>query len=264
MAPEPIFRGSARRLRFPAQRGFTLLEVLLALTLVAMIAAIVASSLQIVILTWEKGDQRLESIERTRHLLEFIEDDIRGAFPYVAPFDVPGTGTANVGAFFGDHERINFISTTPLLSADLPSTGLREVSYWVAPGKGLMLREAPLLYTDLYSEDRGSTLPVAPIVRDVKFEYLYVAHSRVTGELESSWEESWGSVEEISSATGIHAMMSFTDERVRSYALRYLPAAVRVTMTIDTEDADGHTAPQKLDPVVIPIMASQLYEADRQ
>jgi type II secretory pathway pseudopilin PulG len=238
--------------------------VLLAVTIVAMLASIVAVSLQIAVQTWEKGEQQLARIERTRHLIEFLAEDIRAAFQFRSPFEVAGGGTTNVSAFFGDDQRINLITTAPLITATLPSTGLREVSYYVTPGKGLMMREAPLVFTDLYSDKRGVVLPIAPIVRDVKFEYLYQLYSRLTGELENEWQESWGSVEELSAATGIMARLAFTDEKVRSHSLRNLPAAVRVTLTIEVEARDGRTESERLDPIVIPIQAAQLYEAKRQ
>jgi prepilin-type N-terminal cleavage/methylation domain-containing protein len=240
-----------------AEAGFTLIEVLLTMAIVAMLSAIVASALQIALLTWEKGEKRIEALERTRHLLDYITEDIRAAYAYRTGFD-----GQNLSAFFGDRKRVNFISSAPLISAGLPSTGLREVSYWVDGGKGLMLREAPLLHSELFDEDRGTMLAIAPAVREIRFEYLYQQYSRLTGQLDNIWNESWGAVSELSAATGITASLSFGDENARMRSLRALPSAVRVTLVVALDERGSET--ETLGPVTIPVMVQQLYEAKRQ
>ena len=243
--------------------GFTLLEVLLSVTIIAMLAGIVAASLSITLTTWEKGEAKIESIERTRHLIEFMGEDIRSAFPYRTSFELEEGSKTNAGAFFGDSDRVNFISSAPQLGAGGVSTGLREVSFWVEGNRGLVMREAPLLHSDLFSDDRGNVLEIAPLVHKVKFEYLYLNYSRSTNEMLSKWSDSWGSVDELSMSTGIHASLNFVDEDVRLFSLNRLPAAVRVTMTIELQGKDETTVTQKLEPVTIPIMAAQVYEAKR-
>lgn len=241
------------------ERGFTLMEILLTMVILSMLATITASSLQIAIQTWSKGEERVEKIEQSRHLLDFIAEDIRAAFPFRTIVD-----NSNVSAFFGDPDRINFVTTTPLINAQSMGTGLREVSYWAESGKGLLLREAPLLHTDLYSDDRGIVMEVAPNVQSIHFQYLYQTYSRTSWEIENIWSDSWGSIEELSSSTGIGARMSFQDENIRLRSLRYLPSAIKITLSLSQEDKDGRSVVEELEPIIVPIMQAQLYEAPRQ
>lgn len=248
----PLRSLASARARRPLQDGFTLIEILMAMTLVGMITSILATALFITMNTWEDGERQVESVEQLRHLLEYIAEDIRGADPYTFREE-----NQLYSAFFGDKKRINFISTSPPLTAGVQFTGLKEVSYWVDAEKGLMLREAPLLHSEFYDEDYGNTVVVAPQIKKAEFEYLYQEPSRLTGEVEEKWSDGWGPAEELQSVTGIKSSLSFMDEDVRRFSLRRLPMAVRVTLTYEEQSEEGKGQTYKFEPVVIPIQSSK-------
>jgi prepilin-type N-terminal cleavage/methylation domain-containing protein len=64
-----------------SETGFTLIEVLVSITLMAMVAAVVLSAMRSGMLVWDKGTKRIESVRRSRAVLEVLNDQIRGAIP---------------------------------------------------------------------------------------------------------------------------------------------------------------------------------------
>ncbi len=256
----PIIMGNrqSRVGNHAVRAGFTLLEVLLSVAIIAMLTGILAGALHVTMQTWERGEGRIERVEKIRHLLDFIAEDIRGAYSYRTKVE-----ERLFSAFFGDKDRLNFISTSPPLTSGMVFTGLKETSYWVDPATGLMLREAPLLHSDLFDEERGVTLVVAPDIRAIQLEYLYQERSRLTGSIESEWSESWGALDELSEATGVRASLHFMDENVRRYSIRRIPRAVRMTLRYEEVFPNGMKKSKELGPVVVPIMAGQTFQPTR-
>ena len=73
---------------FPRQGGFTLLELIISLTIVAVILVIIFGSFRIGIRAWEKGESDIESHQRHRIVLELISRQMASmAFKKIKRFD---------------------------------------------------------------------------------------------------------------------------------------------------------------------------------
>jgi type II secretion system protein J len=143
-------KGLDRRRTSPGEAGFTLVELLLALFLFALIAGVVFAAFAAVASGVEKGRQHIELYRVGRVALLRMAQEIGAAIP--APSSRLGTvesGTALLGKKHADGEigqdRIDFL-TVPYrrYSASVPSYEICRVAYYVADnlqGKTALFRE---------------------------------------------------------------------------------------------------------------------------
>ncbi len=100
------------RQRKYGQKGFTLLELLIALTIVAVIVTIISGALKISVRAWEKGERDTETNQRFRLVLERMENQISSLMiPY--PDDSP-----KKFYFKGDSKSLSFPSLISLIPGE--------------------------------------------------------------------------------------------------------------------------------------------------
>jgi general secretion pathway protein J len=96
------------------QRGFTLIEILVALALMAMIATILITSLQIGGHTWQRVMRAASSTEDIAQAQEFI----RARLNTLYPGDHAGADIAEPGFLVSNGESLEFSGAAPESSAD--------------------------------------------------------------------------------------------------------------------------------------------------
>lgn len=134
--------------RHPAQTdptacGFTLIEVIVALTLFAIIGGIIFSSLQMSLTIYERSQDRIEEAVRHRALLDLMKRQLGSLYPLrpTAAFaSQEGQGTvedpvdslmqSQVPLFFGTESHVTFITVAPRTLRR--SRGLSVVTYGLA------------------------------------------------------------------------------------------------------------------------------------
>ncbi len=108
--------------------GFTLVEMMVAVTLVALMALALWSVLRISVTSWKRGTEEIDANQRHRATMDLVQKQIASMYPLVPPLDLQaGTGVAPV--FTGTEAGMQFISLCPLRFRDHP--GLALVSYEV-------------------------------------------------------------------------------------------------------------------------------------
>ncbi|MBF0475994.1 MAG: type II secretion system protein [Deltaproteobacteria bacterium] len=124
--------------------GFTLIEVLLSLTIIAMMLAIIFSSMSVGFKAWEKGEKAIDNITQESIALTLMARQIRSA--YVQPLLlIKGSNPF----FRGGPNSVRFISTFSLTNGN--RTGLVQVCYKLfegGGGKGRTLKIYESLLTD--------------------------------------------------------------------------------------------------------------------
>ena len=110
------------------QSGFTLLEMIVAVTLVAMMAVGLWAIFRISLRSWSRGTEFMDANQRHRGILNLVRKQMASAYGLSAPADPqqPGAGTL---IFNGTENGLRFISLNSLLFQDSP--GLTLVSYEV-------------------------------------------------------------------------------------------------------------------------------------
>ncbi len=160
--------------------GFTLLELLLSLTIFSVVAVIVYATLSFCSRAVESGEARSTENQRARAALALISRQLKSAYP----LSLQAEGETFV-YFFGEPDGVSFVS-----AAGRPEAGgLEKVTYFLREDRdgrrGLWVRtSAPTLPADLLNDREGGLrqeTEVLPDVESVTWEYLGPAQSRNEG-----------------------------------------------------------------------------------
>ncbi len=169
--------------------GFTLIEMLLAVSIFAMVTTIIFSSFRTGLGAWEKGEQDIDFFQKTRSVSELLYREINSAYPYSI---TPGVLDKHKKffAFFGKSDSLKLVSHANLHRR---AGGLSLLEIWVDEKAGLMLGEAPALVSNLSDlEDidlRDEELSVSLLAEVQKIDLRYF--DRETSKEEGEWLERW-------------------------------------------------------------------------
>jgi general secretion pathway protein J len=130
------------------QRGFTLLELLVAITLLGVLMAALFGALRLGARVWEIGEAKLDASARVQVVQNFVRQQLGQTVPLTAVGDDPRAAPAMV--FVGASDGLRFVS---LLPAHLGGgVSLMELALQPSPEadklQDLMLRMRPLDLTD--------------------------------------------------------------------------------------------------------------------
>lgn len=91
-------------------RGFTLIEVVMALAIVGAMLAVMFGGLRVGVAAWRQGDARAEVLQHLRSLNQVVTETLGGTHPY----RTGAVGTAATRLLFvGEPDRIAFVTTRP-------------------------------------------------------------------------------------------------------------------------------------------------------
>ena len=168
------------------QMGFTLLELLISITLLGLIVLITASALRAGYRSTESGQNKIEALERFRTSLNIIESQVQSAFI------IKKSGTTvdlEFSQFKGGRTTMQFRSLYSLWGG---SKGPVFVTYEVKDedrgGKALYVNETPIAIPDAVRE-----VKLIDNASDLFFEYFYKGPTDEKG----SWVEEWTDKENI-------------------------------------------------------------------
>lgn len=173
-------------------KGFTLLELMLSITILAVMLTIVFGAFRIGARAWEKGEAAVEEHQHLRIVLGRITRQLAAAtLPAAAdPQEAPAY-------FKGDARELAFVSQVPLIPRN--ERGLVYVRYDVRPGQDrtnqLVFDEHTILIAD-QGEDRTPVKEKAILLltglEAISFEYL--GQGQRTESL--AWRSSWDSLQD--------------------------------------------------------------------
>ena len=169
------------------EKGFTLLEVLIAMTILSLIAVIIGASLRLGIRAWERGEADIESSQNIRFFVERLSQQIKSAYPYQMQID----GEKAI-AFQGKTDSI-FFATSSVRDNE---GGLKWFSYFVKDGS-LTVQEGILPDKKVMEKisENGEVLDLN--ISGLKFGYF--------SSEKKEWKESWDSKTELPGAVKIEA-----------------------------------------------------------
>jgi type II secretory pathway pseudopilin PulG len=209
--------------------GFTLIEMLVSVTLIMLIAVCLWAVMRICISTWKRGTESMDENQRHRATLDLVQKQMSSISGLVPTLDLQ-TGAGQAPVFWGSPNTVQFISLCPLRFRDNP--GLTSVTYDIVPsdngGYALVARESRYLGGDptLAAGIEDTSEPATTIfdhLTSASFEYFDPGNR----EIPPQWVTDWSAQEKMS-----------------------LPTAI--SMTVNARDTNGVIQSRK---VVVPIMA---------
>jgi prepilin-type N-terminal cleavage/methylation domain-containing protein len=180
------------------ERGFTLLEMLVAVTLVALMAIGLWAAFRISINSWIRGTEFIDRNQRSRSILDLVKKQIASTYGLLAPVELE-TGGALYPVFTGIDTSVQFISLNSLRFQDNP--GLTLVSYDLVrdpqgEGYALVEREQPYLGLDpsretAFNDQDEQVITIFDDLTSFTFEYFDPG----TADRPSRWVTEWNSRE---------------------------------------------------------------------
>jgi general secretion pathway protein J len=198
-------------------RGFTLLELLIALTIVALIVVIIFGALRIGIRAWEKGEKDVDIRQRQRIVLDLIKRQLAST----CAGDVWGRDQQLV-SLKGDSKSIEFASHIPLTPGN--RFGLVYVKYAVEREKEgdkehLTFYEKNIALPDKKTSagkpEEGDFAELIPGVKSIVFEYL----KDRPGEEASIWQKSWDPAVDKGVPRAVRVTLRENDEKAPIYMI---------------------------------------------
>jgi general secretion pathway protein J len=208
--------------RFRSRQGFTLLEMLVSLSILAAIAAFLVVAFRLTGHSLTRGEEEAAGMARLRAGTEILERGIRSAEP--TPI-LPLEGS-QVPYFRGETGRLRFLSTGA--PSSLSGGGFRLVSFYGGElsrdARGLLLSVGSPMREAGVESWEGTDAPRVVLSDASEITFLYSPGPTEEGKWE--WVEAWDSMEK-----------------------KGLPAAVRVEFTTPSESGPLKTA------LVVPLPA---------
>jgi general secretion pathway protein J len=180
------------------ERGFTLIELVLALSIVAMMLVILFSGLRVSIRSWQRGEERANALEHARSIEQLVQQTLAGVYPFQGQLD---QNTAAQILFKGEADRVSFatLSSPFPLGQPIAFTAITLSMEAGSTSAGLAIRQKALPNFDPFEE-------VKPILIDssitaVRFRYLRDPDA-------GTWEDTWDGLEERATPRAIEVTLT--------------------------------------------------------
>jgi general secretion pathway protein J len=166
------------------QRGFTLIEIVIALSIVGALLVIMFGGLRVGLGAWRRGEDRAELLEHERNVDQLVHHAVTGSYLY-QPGTSPGT---QAGILFGGApDRLAFVTVAPPVPLSVPIAFTAvTISLEQSPTPGLAIRQKALPNTEPFEA-------VPPIFVDSAVTALRFRFLREVG---GDWEERWDATKE--------------------------------------------------------------------
>lgn len=206
--------------------GFTLIELIIAIALSAVILIILLSAIRIGHRSEEKGREREEISQRMRIIGDRLTWLVHGAYPFTAEKE---DGEPRV-YFDGGSSSLGFVTTSvdPYSEGFEDSIGFKWIMIF-ADSDGLKMTEKIYFLEDVFEDYAENEYLFDPTVRTIEFEYLDVDPKDGT----SNWVSEWDPDEKdyIPSAVRMHVSIEIEGKTI---ALPELTATIRAFQTENT------------------------------
>ena len=261
---------------FKNQMGFTLLELILAMSIVAIIVALGLGGVRLGISARDVGEQKVETFQRLRIISEQLKQKLQSTYPvFISQKDgTPGVTVSvtskKILAFEGNTDSIRFVTfATPMTASD-PKTLTHEVKIYIGEHPetgqtGVILMERDVSNGDIFSRidprsDSVRYFVLAENAAQMKFRYYLMKKlppSEVAGADKNALQFTGQWVNRISietfkqsqaSSSQKNPLLEFEKDNKIS-----LPRAVEITIGITPQPKPGEEEEDKeLEPVFSP------------
>jgi prepilin-type N-terminal cleavage/methylation domain-containing protein len=229
--------------------GFTLLELLISMTILALIFVAVLGAIRIGTRSWERGEARAEENQRKRTVVESLTRDLTMIYPLrVKDQD------KDVVVFHGRSDSLEFAALPQSYGAEPFSHMIRIVAYAIESDRGLTATVSYPLVAQASGSVESRAKSLDERVSEVRFRYL-VPEGKPEDKLPPAWRDVWDPSRDESFQTASSRSVSTVGQRALRGSDR-LPLAVEVTLTMRQERAQG-VRELILPPLVFPVQVGR-------
>ncbi len=180
-----------RRRPSSTQRGFTLLELLISLSLLGLILVLLFGGLRLSVRSWDSVQKKVDTLNSVRSVESFLRREMEGIYPYRWKAGVPQRF-----AFVGERHKLHFVAPLP---SRIGGGGLYAVALELEQtgnGRRLTWKHLPV---DPSMQDFSTLAPVKEMqlvgaelneVEDIWLSYF----GRETDAVAPRWVDRWDSV----------------------------------------------------------------------
>jgi general secretion pathway protein J len=149
-------------------RGFTLLEVLIALSIVGLLLTIAFGGLRVAMAAWRQGEDRAEAHQHVRAVAHTLSRALGATYPYRG---TRGLSPESIVLFAGAESRLEFVTQAAPLPLQAP-VAFTAVAIALDEGgeAGLVVRQRALPNRDPFTE--GTVVMRDPSVTSLAFKFL--------------------------------------------------------------------------------------------
>ena len=193
-------------------RGFTLLEVVVTLTILGLILLIIFGAFRLGLAAWDRGEQTREEYQRQRTATQLIHRQIKSMVPYKIKTQ---KAEGDYLAFEGKGRSLKFVSTLSLKAArpDGLVFAVYEFKDGGSEGGRLVAYEKRVVNKDFFeegpTEDQG--ISVLEGLSDVRFEYFREEDTEKTRT--EGWMNEWNAKEEKELPSAMRMIITFKNEK---------------------------------------------------
>ncbi len=158
-------------------RGFSLIEIVLAVSILAVVVLLATSALRVGMRAWEAGQRRVDLQQESRALVELLSETLTGAFPYQGRI---GLSPERIVLFEGDTDEVRFVTSAPPFVLDAPNAPFHAVVLSRKKSDELLLAERIVPTDEPFGP--GSERVLSRSV--ARFSLAYRDHA-------GAWQERW-------------------------------------------------------------------------
>lgn len=197
------------------QRGFTLLELVIALAIVGALLVIAYGGLRVALAAWVQGDERSEVHQHLRGVASVLGRALGAAHPYRAAL---GQAPESVVLFRGEENRVEFVTQAPPFPSTLPIAFTAVViAVESEGGPALVIRQRPLPNREPFTEAKEA-------LRDGNIQRLALRYLSEGG----AWQDQW----DAESERGLPRAVQITLATTRGGQVQTLPPLTVALRTV--------------------------------
>jgi prepilin-type N-terminal cleavage/methylation domain-containing protein len=198
-----------------APRGFTLVEILIALAIVGLLITIAFGGLRVAMTAWTRGEDRAEAHQHVRAVAFTLGRALGAAYPYRG---AKGEAPEVVMLFNGAEQKLEFVTQAPPLPLQVPIAFTAVViSLESGEETGLVVRERALPNRDPFT--KAEIVMRDPTVTSLTFKFQND---------EGEWVDSWDGQELKAIPRGVQLRLG-TTVNGRAQALPPVTVSMRAT-----------------------------------
>ena len=171
-------------------KGFTLVEVMITMTIFGFILLIIFGGFRLSYSAWERGDSNKEDLQRRRIISQLISQQIKSIVPYRIKTE---KAEGDYLAFQGKSQSLKFVSALPIRTKR--PEGFVYAIYVLKEGR-FIFYEQRALNRNFFEEETKEEMKISLLdgISNIRFEYYREADKEKN--LMGEWVEEWDAKEE--------------------------------------------------------------------